>query len=238
MNNLGELFRQIRISKNWSIREAAKRMSISYSYLSVLEKGLDPRTGKGSCPKPDTLKVISKAYDYPYEELMKAAGYISEDMPIDRKFDLTVFISNMHLIMGKMTIDNLSEDIFKKTGYTINPKQIRSYLNGDIEPFPGTINILSTYVAVSTDFWYRFNTDETLEEERVKYKESMLNSTSVQFDKDYFIFSSISDEVKSWILHEDSLPYIKIVLEAHRKKISPGSIRVVIDAMVSEKGRQ
>jgi len=55
MSNLGELFRQIRLGKNWSIREAAKKMGISYSYLSVLEKGADPRTGKDSNPKPDTF---------------------------------------------------------------------------------------------------------------------------------------------------------------------------------------
>jgi len=31
--------------------------------------------------------MISKAYDYPYEELMKAAGYLSEDVQIQKKFD-------------------------------------------------------------------------------------------------------------------------------------------------------
>ena len=169
MNNLGELFRQIRISKGWSIRQAAQKMSISYSYLSILEKGADPRTGKDANPKPETLRVISKAYDYPYEELMKAAGYFIEDTSPNIRFDLTVFISNINLVMGKMSIEEFSKDIFDKTGYTINPKQIRSYLNGDIEPFPGTINILSKYTKVTSDFWYVFNTEETLIEERKKY---------------------------------------------------------------------
>ncbi|MCX7922752.1 MAG: helix-turn-helix domain-containing protein [Clostridia bacterium] len=237
MNNLGELFRQIRINKNWSIREAAKRMGISHSYLSILEKGIDPRTGKDSSPKPDTLRIISKAYDYPYEELMKAAGYLNDDMPTDRKFDLTVFISNINLVMGKMTIEEFSEDIHLRTGYSISPKQIRSYLNGDIEPFPGTISILSNYVGVSPDFWYVFNTEETLVNEQTKYKEELLKSSAAHFNKDYFIFTNINEEIRNWILHEESHPYLKVAMEAHKKKISPNSMKIMIDAMFSEKTR-
>jgi transcriptional regulator with XRE-family HTH domain len=237
MSNLGELFRQIRVSKNWSIREAARRMGISYSYLSILEKGIDPRTGKDSLPKPDTLRIISKAYDYPYEELMKAAGYINEDSPPDKTFDLTVFISNMNLIMGRITIDELSSDIKAKTGYTISAKQIRSYLNGDIEPFPGTLNILSNYVSVSPDFWYEFNNDESLETARKRYKESLFKNSDVQFSKDYFLFTNINEEIRSWILHEESLPYLRLAAEAHKKKVNPSSLKLMMDAILNERGK-
>lgn len=237
MSNLGELFRQIRVGKNWSIREAARRMGISYSYLSILEKGIDPRTGKNSIPKPDTLRLISKAYDYPYEELMKAAGHINEDGQTDKTFDLTVFISNMNLIMGGMNIEELSADIKAKTGYTISPKQIRSYLNGDIEPFPGTLNILSNYVGVSPEFWYEFNNDESLETARKRYKESLLKNTDAQFSKDYFLFVNMNEEIRSWILHEESLPYLKLAAEAHRKKVNPSSIKLMMDAILNERGK-
>lgn len=238
MNNLGELFRQIRVSKNWSIREAARKMGISYSYLSILEKGIDPRTGKDSNPKPDTLRIISKAYDYPYEELMKSAGYLNDDNATDRKFDLTVFVSNINLIMGSMSIEELSEDIKSKTGYTISPKQIRSYLNGDIEPFPGTINILSNYISTSPDFWYIFNTEDTLVQEKKKYKDSLLKNSVSQFSKDYYIFTSLNDDIKSWILREDSQPYIKIAMDAYKNKISPSFLKVMVDSIVNEKERK
>jgi transcriptional regulator with XRE-family HTH domain len=136
MSNLGELFRQIRLSKNWSIRQAAKNMGLSYSYLSILEKGVDPRTGKDSCPKPETLRIISKAYDYPYEELMKAAGYLNDDNNLNKSFNPELFVDNIKLLIGKMTIEEFSEHIHIKTGYLIKPSQIRSYLNSDIQPFP------------------------------------------------------------------------------------------------------
>jgi len=235
MNNLGELFRQIRISKNWSLREAARRMGISYSYLSVLEKGVDPRTGKDSNPRPDTLRLISKAYDYPYEELLKAAGYLSEPSSQENNFDLTVFISNLNLIMKGMTIEEFSEDIKRKTGYTISPKQIRSYLNGDIEPFPGTISILSNYARVTPDFWYMFNTEETLEQERKKYEENLLKSASDHFSKDYYLFTNMPEDVRSWILSEESTPYIKVAMEASRNKVNPNSLKLLIDSIIADR---
>lgn len=237
MNNLGELFRQIRISKNWSIREASKRMGISHSYLSVLEKGIDSRSGKDSNPKPDTLKMISKAYEYPYEELMKAAGYLSEEPITDRKFDLTVFISNINLIMGTMTIEEFSADIYEKTGYNINAKQIRSYLNGDIEPFPGTLNIFSKYARVTPDFWYVFNNQDTLEMENKKFEDNIIKNSADQFNKDYFIFSNIRDDIKNWLIKEESLPYIKVAIDASKKNIHPNSLKLLIDSIISERGK-
>ncbi|MCX7749091.1 MAG: helix-turn-helix domain-containing protein [Clostridia bacterium] len=233
MNNLGELFRQIRINKNWSIREAAKKMGISYSYLSILEKGVDPRTGKDSNPKPDTLRIISKAYDYPYEDLMKAAGYINDEGNSDRNFDLTVFISNTNLIMGKMTIETFVADICEKTGYSITAKQFKSYLSGDIEPFPGTINILSKYAHVTPDFWYVFNTEETLEKERKKYEEMILKASSGKYSKEYLMFSKLRDDIKSWLLDDTNLQYVKIAMEAQQKKVNPQSLKLMIDTIVT-----
>lgn len=233
MNNLGELFRQIRISKNWSIREAARRMGISHSYLSILEKGVDPRTRKDSSPKPDTLRIISKAYNYPYEDLMKAAGYINDDSIHNNKFDLTVFISNINLIMGGMSIEEFADDIYSKTGYDISSKQIRSYLDGDIEPFPGTINILSKYARVTADFWYVFNTQETLQQERKKFEENILKVSSEQLSKDYLVFTNIREDIKSWVINEESVPYIKAAMEAYKYKVNPEALKLMIDTIVS-----
>jgi len=67
--------------------------------------------------------MISKAYDYPYEELMKAAGYLSEDVQIQKKFDHDIFVKNILLIMGNMTAEEFSDDIYQKTGYQIKPSR-------------------------------------------------------------------------------------------------------------------
>lgn len=59
-----------------SLRAAAQLIGISHSYLDTLEKGKDSRTNAPLNPTPETLKLVSKAYDIDYEHLMKIAGYI------------------------------------------------------------------------------------------------------------------------------------------------------------------
>ena len=76
MEKLNEIIRSLRGKE--SLRNAAKRIGISHTYLDTIEKGYDKRSGKEVKPTPETLKLISKAYNYPYKKLMIAAGYIDE----------------------------------------------------------------------------------------------------------------------------------------------------------------
>lgn len=76
MKTLPKLLRELRGKQ--SLREVSNRAGISHNYLSQLEKGIDPRTGKEIKPSPETLKRLSEAYNYDYKELMKIAGYIEE----------------------------------------------------------------------------------------------------------------------------------------------------------------
>ncbi|HQD29707.1 helix-turn-helix domain-containing protein [Acetivibrio saccincola] len=235
MSDLGDLFRQIRIKKNWSLRKAANKMGISYSYLCILEKGVDPRTGKATNPRPETLKIISETYNYPYEELMKTAGYLDKDSDKGKVFNLAVFESNINLIKGDMSIEKLSEDIYIKTGYHIKASQIRSYLNGDIEPFPGTLNILCKYAEVSMDFWYRYNTPETLEEERIKYRSNLDKQTIEESNKDFVLFNKLRKDVKDFVISEENLPYIEAAMEAQKSNISPDTLKILISTIVGER---
>ncbi|MEQ8196626.1 MAG: helix-turn-helix transcriptional regulator [Clostridiaceae bacterium] len=61
-----------------SLRDAAKLMGISHTYLNVLEKGADPRNNAPASPTPDTLRRISEAYKISYKKLMTDFGYLSE----------------------------------------------------------------------------------------------------------------------------------------------------------------
>lgn len=83
MNELGELLRSLRGKK--SLREAAEKAGISHNYLSIVEKGTDPRSGSPVKPTPETLMSLSKAYNYSYEELMKVAGYLSDEGAEEKK---------------------------------------------------------------------------------------------------------------------------------------------------------
>lgn len=76
----GQYLRQIRESKGgkgfWSLSTVAARANISHSYLSQLE------TGQVEQPLPNILKKLAEALRHPYEDLMRAAGYLPPEIKI------------------------------------------------------------------------------------------------------------------------------------------------------------
>lgn len=60
-NTLGELLNELRGSE--SLRNASKRIGISHTYLDTIEKGFNRRSGKHVNSTPETLKLLSKAYN-------------------------------------------------------------------------------------------------------------------------------------------------------------------------------
>lgn len=95
MNEFGEYLRELRGDR--SLREMERITGLSHTYLSTLEKGVDPRSGKERKPTPETLKKLSETLNVPYEELMKKAGYIKslgkrvEELRIEKGWTLEEF---------------------------------------------------------------------------------------------------------------------------------------------------
>ncbi|OSA69851.1 helix-turn-helix domain-containing protein [Clostridium botulinum] len=77
MNDLQAFLINKRKELKLSLRNASKLIGISHSYLSTLEKGIDPRNNAPIKPTPETLQLISNAYNTPYEYLMEMAGYLN-----------------------------------------------------------------------------------------------------------------------------------------------------------------
>jgi SOS-response transcriptional repressor LexA len=75
MNELGNYLKELRGGK--SLREAAKQIGISHTYLDTIEKGYDKRSKKPVKPTPETLRMISNTYNVSFNELMIKAGYIT-----------------------------------------------------------------------------------------------------------------------------------------------------------------
>ncbi len=71
--SLGELLKILRGDEG--LRDAAKRMDITYSYLAMLERGTDRRTGNSIKPTPETLQQIANAYKCDYIKLIEVAGF-------------------------------------------------------------------------------------------------------------------------------------------------------------------
>lgn len=81
LNEFGELLRNLRGKR--SLREMERLTELSHTYLSTLEKGIDPRSGKERKPSPDVLKRLAKGlsnedekeFNAIYNTFMISAGY-------------------------------------------------------------------------------------------------------------------------------------------------------------------
>lgn len=69
---LGDLIKQYRTINKLSLRDFASRCGLSHTYISALEKNIDPRTGKPIAPTLDTVKYVAKGMNTSIEEILKA----------------------------------------------------------------------------------------------------------------------------------------------------------------------
>lgn len=89
-NQLGQLLEKLRKKKNLTFRKAAELTGLSFSYIRSIELNINPVTKTAIQPTPETLRKFAAAYDYPYEDLMRAAGFIPQfqtDDPIQEIID-------------------------------------------------------------------------------------------------------------------------------------------------------
>lgn len=79
MSDINKLLRDMRKEKKLSLRAAAEKSGLSHSYIDSLEKGIHPKTKTPIKPSPDSLRLLSSAYDVSYKDLMDAAGYLDDE---------------------------------------------------------------------------------------------------------------------------------------------------------------
>lgn len=75
----GSELRKIRKARGATLRGVEEATGISNAYLSQLENG------KISKPSPNFLYKLARFYEVPYDDLMRAAGYVGEDRSGDEK---------------------------------------------------------------------------------------------------------------------------------------------------------
>ena len=68
---LGDLIKQYRTINKLSLRDFASRCGLSHTYISALEKNIDPRTRKPIAPTLDTVKYVAKGMNTSIEEILK-----------------------------------------------------------------------------------------------------------------------------------------------------------------------
>ncbi|WP_440118378.1 helix-turn-helix domain-containing protein [Paenibacillus sp. QZ-Y1] len=78
-NKLGDLLKNSRLQREWSLRTAGEESGVSHTHIGKLEKGVVPK------PAPEQLKKLANAYDLSYNMLMLMAGY-KEEVQVPEQF--------------------------------------------------------------------------------------------------------------------------------------------------------
>lgn len=159
MSSFGEILRTLREEKALKQEDIAILLGISRGAISKYENNER---------EPD-IKVIN--------ELTNHFG-----VTVDYLFGRTNIRStpdyiagNIKLIIGTMGIDEFVKKLKKEMGLEIEPKDMENYISGYTVPSFGVLQALADHAKVGTDFFYRKNTKEDLEKERLSRQEDELD---------------------------------------------------------------
>src|SRR5579859_2716572 len=70
--NLGDLLRDARVAADLSLRDLAKKLGITPSYISDIENNR-------RVPSEDVLRQLAETFDLKFDELMALAGRVGDD---------------------------------------------------------------------------------------------------------------------------------------------------------------
>lgn len=77
---LGSIIRRYRREHNYSLRDMAKLLDVSYSYVTMLEKGRNPNTGRDVSPTIETFNRIAQVLKIEPSMLLKMIGSSADEI--------------------------------------------------------------------------------------------------------------------------------------------------------------
>lgn len=99
---LGSIIKDYRVTNDLSLRDFSERCGVSHTYISQLEKNVDPRTGKPIVPTLDTIIKIAKTLGKSTEKLLIELGYIEDKANKDDSEILAERFLNMLIDIGEI----------------------------------------------------------------------------------------------------------------------------------------
>ena len=78
---IGRQLRELRLAQGLSLRQAARKLDISYSALREYEQGHAQTTGRLAIPKRSVILRAAELYSYPVDVLLTQAGLPTEVTP-------------------------------------------------------------------------------------------------------------------------------------------------------------
>lgn len=125
MAEINDFLRDLR--GKMSLREAAQKSGLSHSYIAALEQNKRPGSNGPISPSPESLKRLAEAYRYPYEELMKKAGYIEGENKEESEKDVVdKFIEYLELDLSDDEI--IERMTFIVDGMELDDEDVREWI--------------------------------------------------------------------------------------------------------------
>ena len=214
MAKLGDIIKQKRENMGLSLREFAEKCNVSHSYIRNLEEG-NPRTGKDVVPKLNYLEKIAPALGMSMENLLKEMQFIQD---VSDRFEP----SNLKLIRGKKTYEEISQEIAGSIGERIEPSVYEALEKGhDRNPSALFIDIIAKFANVDRSFFYRKNTPNTLEYARKNfpYKYTQPNEK---------LPAQLINEYREFLADPANEEYLRFAKELKEKKIKVKLVRDMI----------
>ena len=117
---LGTIIYEYRMKHQLSLRAFANKCGLSYTYISMLEKNKDYRTGNPIAPTLDSVKYIAKAMNLSIDELLKIIDdeqefKMNEETPKNIVLVYGTIPAGipMEMIEDILDTEEISEDIIK-----------------------------------------------------------------------------------------------------------------------------
>lgn len=111
--NVGEGIRQVRKDKKLTLRKLAELTGFSHPYLSQIETGSLKKD-----PPPETLRKIAEALEIPASQLLRKAGYLTDDEVDEgqriRLGGLERYLSNLTGIVMVTLLNKRKDEEFQK----------------------------------------------------------------------------------------------------------------------------
>lgn len=77
---LGELIRQYRIEHDMNMQDFADKCGLSKAYISILERNLNPKSGKAPVPTLETIQAVSQVIGIPFNDII---AMLDRDQVVD-----------------------------------------------------------------------------------------------------------------------------------------------------------
>jgi len=128
-----------------------------------------------------------------------------------------VYSTNIDLIKGGMSCEELSADIAKKLNFPLEagelfpPGYLENITKGKTTPSPTRVKLLAAYAGVPIDFFYTHNTAEDL----IAARELLKNEQKTKF------MGHMTEKIYEFVVNPNNLDYILFAMNMADKGINP-----------------